>query len=92
MKAVFLIKVMVLLMGILILAGFVLIAVKIADNPTKSKPQTQQFALGPLETVSQMTPCGQDVCILTDGGEQGHRILVISPEKMTIKGTIDLKK
>ncbi len=88
------IKTAVAVMSALILAGFILVFVKIADRSDKSKIQNgtknANVALSFGETPVQLAPCGAYACLLTSGGKA--RVLVIDPDKGMIHRVISLSE
>lgn len=90
------IKTAVAVMSALILAGFILVFVKIADRSDKSKIQNgvknANVALSFGETPVQLAPCGAYACLLTSGGKAKARVLVIDPDKGMIHRVISLSE
>lgn len=92
MKMLLFIKIGVVLMTLLILAGLTLIAFKITDNAQKHKAQNQPpLSLLENEQVTQLTGCGQFACLLTEINGKSNRLLMIKPETGRLHQQISLK-
>lgn len=88
------VKTAVAVMGALIVAGFILVFVKIADRADKSKIQNvavgREALLSFGETPAALASCGAYACLLTQGGAVGARLLVIDPDKGSIRHAVSL--
>ena len=82
-------------MGVLIMAGFIAIVVKIADIRPKSKPvpvRTSEVVLAFPENIKETVPCGNKLCLITVGHESGRRLIIINPEKGQAESIITFKE
>ncbi len=102
MKALILVKSLVILLGVGILAAFSFVVFKITNNPPKIKQNLPVSVAAPAtptpitgltfgETVQQMTSCAPYVCVLTQKTD-GARVLVLDVTNGTIIQSIELKQ
>ncbi len=101
MKALIIVKSLVVILGLFILGAFSFVIFKITNNPPKIKqnlpvittPATPDSIPGLKfgETVEQMTACAPYVCLLTKTAD-GARVLVLDVAKGALIQSIDLKQ
>lgn len=96
MKTVHLAKGITLFLFILILGGFVLIANKISEKSTLSKPKIQTpptgVALSDEENIESVTSCGDFVCVLVTGKARSSTLFVLDPATGSMQRRISFDK
>ena len=95
MKMLTLLKTMTALMALIIIVGTTLVVYKVADLKQKSKPAPliqSEFLLAFPETIENMTPCGDRLCLMTAGHQKGRRLIIVDPTAGKIKTIITFKE
>ncbi len=95
MKTITFLKALTIGMSLLILAGLVAVALKITDLRMKSKPlpiQSSEVTLVFPESIRDVLPCGEMLCVLTIGHESGRRLFVVNPDKGRAESIITFKE
>lgn len=91
-----LIKTAVVIMTLMIIAGFTFVFFKITNKPDKIKHQNPVIVSQSLltfgETPVEISSCGIYLCLLTQGGKTGGRILIIDPERGQLKHILPLER
>lgn len=75
-------------MAFLIVIGFIFVVHKLAEKGQKIKSSSvkqTEMVLDFSESIKDMAPCGELLCLMTEGGKDGSRLLIVNPEigKMT---------
>lgn len=89
-----LLKIITLVLAIALMTGAAFIAYKITGFNPKSKPQSliqSEFVLKFPEAVNTTTACGDKLCLMTVGHEDGRRLLIVDPDSGRISSIITFK-
>lgn len=96
MKTINILKIITGLLTIFILAGFILIISKLSEKSFQSKSvssKTTTFSLLFEENITNVIPCGDSLCVMTDGyNTTGHRLVIINPKSGKISNVIQFTK
>lgn len=96
MKTLAIIKAITIILGILILTGFILVVVKISEKSQNSKPiimpPHSDIVLSDEENITTMTPCGDFVCVLVTGEARTSSVFVLDPSSGTLQRRIVFNK
>lgn len=91
-----LVKTAVVIMTLMIIVGFTFVFLKITNKPDKIKHQNPMIVSESLltfgETPVEISPCSVYLCLLTQGGSTGGRLLIIDPESGQLKHILPLKR
>ncbi|MBR6411661.1 MAG: hypothetical protein IKS41_00680 [Alphaproteobacteria bacterium] len=94
MKTLTLLKITTFVLALALAAGLFFMAYKITGFEPKSKPQTliqSEFVLNFPETINTITTCGEKLCLMTVGHENGRRLLIVDPKSGKISSIITFK-
>jgi hypothetical protein len=83
MKTIHLLKITTGLLAFFILIGLVLVITKLSENASKRKPvlpKTTTFSLPFPEDINQTLPCGDFLCLMTEGHPKGRRLIIVDPQ------------
>ena len=94
MKTLTLLKITTVVLALLLAGGTGLVAYKITDIRTKSKPlpvNREAFTLNFPENINTVLPCGDQICLMTIGHEKGHRLLIVNPNTGHVQSVITFR-
>ena len=94
MKTLTLLKIITILLAFAIATGLIFVVYKITCFDLKSKPQQPIQAEIPLhfpEAINTVLQCGDKLCIMTIGHENGRRLLIIDPHTGKLSSTLTFK-
>ena len=82
-------------MAFLIVIGFIFVTHKLAEKGTKIKSSSiarSEMVLDFPEKIKEITPCGEQLCLMTEGHKEGKHLIIVSPEKGYITSVITFKE
>lgn len=82
-------------MAFLIVIGFIFVVHKLAEKGQKIKSSSVsrlEMVLDFSESIKDMAPCGELLCLMTEGGKDGSRLLIVNPEIGKITNIITFKE
>ena len=82
-------------MAFLIVIGFIFVTYKLAEKGQKIKPSSivrSEMTLDFPEKIMEMMPCGEKLCLMTEGHEEGKHLIIVNPEKGYITSVITFKE
>ena len=68
---------------------------KLAEKGQKIKPSSilrSEMTLDFPETITEIMPCGERLCLMTEGHEEGKHLIIVNPEKGYITSVITFKE
>ena len=95
MKTITLLKILTIVMAFLIVIGFIFVTYKLAEKGQKIKPSSilrSEMTLDFPETITEIMPCGERLCLMTEGHEEGKHLIIVNPEKGYITSVITFKE
>ena len=82
-------------MAFLIVIGFIFVTYKLAEKGQNIKPSSilrSEMTLDFPETITEIMPCGERLCLMTEGHEEGKHLIIVNPEKGYITSVITFKE
>lgn len=82
-------------MAFLIVIGFIFVASKLSEKGQKSKSSSivrSEMILDFPETIREITPCGEKLCLMTEGHTEGKHLIIVNPDIARITGVITFKE
>ena len=95
MKTITLLKTITVVMAFLIVIGFISVVYKLAEKRQKIKSSSvvhSEMLFDFAENVKEMSPCGEMLCLMTEGNSLGKRLIVINPQIGRVSGIITFKE